>query len=166
MQNKVDFMQKYGGVYEHSPWIAEAAFAACAQGIDAIHAAMKAAVDAAPRDKKLALICAHPDLANKAKMTAESVSEQKGAGLDQCTAEEFAEFQHLNAAYKEKFGFPFIVAVKGMTRHDILNAFRTRLHNDVETEFETAIAQIHRIARFRLEVLDQAASRPLPGRLL
>lgn len=153
MQDKDAFMQKYAGVYEHSPWIAEAAFGE--QGIDAIHAAMKAAVDAAPHDKKLALICAHPDLANKAKMTAESVSEQKGAGLDQCSPQEFAEFQSLNAAYKEKFGFPFIVAVKGMTRHDILGAFRARLRNDAETEFATAIAQIHRIARFRLEALEE-----------
>ncbi len=153
MLSRVEFLKKYGGIYEHSPWIAEAAFRAGAETIDRIYAVMKTAVDTAERDRQLALIRAHPDLASKTKMTNDSVSEQKDAGLDQCSAEEFAEFQKLNNAYKEKFGFPFIVAVKGMTRQDILDVFRTRIDNSPEVEFKTALAQIHRIAKFRLDSL-------------
>lgn len=145
-----EFVTRYGGIYEHSPWVAEAAY-----GASDIREAMKAAVDAAPREKKLALIRNHPDLAvaPAASLTQSSTSEQKGAGLRECTPEEFAEFQKLNADYKAKFGFPFIIAVKGLARRDILKEFRRRIHNDAETEFNTAIAQIHRIAGFRLETL-------------
>ena len=82
-----------------------------------------------------------------------SVQEQRGAGLDQCSPEEFDAFQRLNAAYNARFGFPFIIAVKGLSRGDILAAFEERLENDAETEFATAIAQIHRIAGFRLAAL-------------
>jgi OHCU decarboxylase len=151
MLKKDEFLKTYGGIYEHSPWIAEAGFAAGAETVDDIHAAMKAAVTNASREKKLALICAHPDLAcAERNLTAESTSEQAGAGLKQCSPEEFAEFQKLNAAYKKKFGFPFIIAVKGLNRTDILHAFRSRIHNDAVAEFETALEQIHRIAKFRL----------------
>ena len=149
MQNKSDFITKFGGIYEHSPWVAEAAFAA---GGD-IQAAMKAAVNAAPRDKKLALICAHPELACLQGLTASSTSEQDGAGLNQCTPEELAEFQKLNDDYKKKFGFPFVIAVRGLHRTDILAQFRKRIHNDAATEFDTALEQIHKIAGFRLSAL-------------
>ena len=111
---------------------------------------MAAVVDAAPREAKLALIRAHPELASRTKMADASVKEQAGAGLDQCSPEEFEAFQRLNGQYNARFGFPFIFAVKGATRADILRAFEVRLSNDPETEFETAIAQIHRIAGFRL----------------
>lgn len=155
MLKKEQFLQKYAGIYEHSPWIAEAAYASGRVGsIDEIHAAMKSAVTNASHDKKLALIKAHPDLACRKKdMTAHSVSEQKSAGLDQCTPEEFAEFQKLNTEYKKKFGFPFIIAVKGLTQEDILHAFRNRIHNGTVAEFEMALEQIHKIARFRLQAL-------------
>jgi 2-oxo-4-hydroxy-4-carboxy-5-ureidoimidazoline decarboxylase len=147
--NKDEFVQKYGSIYEHSPWVAEAAF-----GAEDIPAAMRQAVDQAGHDKQLILIKAHPDLGEKLDtLTASSVSEQQGAGLNQCSPEEFAEFQKLNTAYKEKFGFPFIVAVKGLNRHDILERFRQRIDHDRETEFATALEQIHRIARFRLDAL-------------
>lgn len=154
-----EFLRVYGGIYEHSPWIAEGAYAARAgmTTVLALHAAMKAAVAAAPRDKKLALIKAHPDLAcapaDQAKLTQSSVSEQKGAGLNQCTQEEYAEFQRLNADYRKKFGFPFIIAVKGLNRHDILQAFRKRINNAPDDEFSTALGQIDRIAYFRLMAL-------------
>jgi len=124
-----------------------------AGGLDdpaALAAAMRAEADAAPREMKLALIRAHPELASRTRMAEASVREQSGAGLDQCSAAEFAEFQRLNDAYNARFGFPFIVAVKGLTRADILAAFAARLANDPDTEFETAMAQIHRIAGFRL----------------
>ena len=143
---RADFIARFGGVYEASPWVAEA----CWPPREDLPAAMRAVVDAAPRERKLALIRAHPELASRAKMADASVQEQAGAGLDQCSAEEFAAFQGLNAAYNARFGFPFIIAVKGLTRADILAAFEARLGNDPEIEFETAIAQIHRIAAFRL----------------
>jgi 2-oxo-4-hydroxy-4-carboxy-5-ureidoimidazoline decarboxylase len=151
MLTKAEFLKIYGGIYEHSPWIAEAAYGA--EGIEAIHAAMKAAVTSAAHDKKLALIRAHPELGSKVKMAEASVQEQAGAGLDRCSAEEFAEFQKLNADYNKKFGFPFIVAVKGLSRPDILQAFRKRMNNDPAAEFETALEEIHKIAWFRLQAL-------------
>jgi OHCU decarboxylase len=103
---------------------------------------------------KLTLIRNHPDLAGRlamAELTTSSRSEQSGAGLDKCTPEEFRRFQALNDAYKAKFAFPFILAVAGKTRADILAAFETRIGNDRETEFRTALAEIDKIARIRLE---------------
>jgi len=151
------FLARYGGVYEASPWVAEAVWPAVADGtigdVEALAAAMRAAVDGAGHYDKLSLIRAHPELASRARMADASVREQSGAGLDQCSAEEFEAFQRLNGTYNARFGFPFIVAVKGLTRADILDAFRARLDNDPQTEFDTAIAQIHRIAGFRLQDL-------------
>src|SRR5258708_9720594 len=120
---------------------------------------MRAEVDAAPREMQRALICAHPELASGARMADASVQEQSGAGLDRCSPAEFEAFQRLNAAYNARFGFPFIVAVKGLTRADILAAFEARLANEPETEFATAIAQIHRIAGFRLAEIGRASCR-------
>lgn len=145
-----DFIARFGGVYEASPWVAEALWPDPPTAGDALADAMRAVVDAAPRDRKLALIRAHPELASRARMADASVREQAGAGLDQCAPEEFAAFQRLNAAYNARFGFPFIVAVKGLSRADILARFEARLSNDPETEFQTAMEEIHRIARFRL----------------
>lgn len=144
------FLARFGPVYEASPWVAEGVWPNPPDDLAGLAAAMAAVVDAAPRDAKLALIRAHPELASRTKMAEASVREQAGVGLDQCSPDEFAAFQRLNAAYNERFGFPFIYAVKGATRADILAAFEARLHNDPETEFATAIAQIHRIAGFRL----------------
>ena len=158
-QSLGEFIRVYGSIYEHSPWIAEGAYTNRANitTVVALHAAMKAAVASAPRDKKLALIKAHPDLAcapaEVSKLTQASVSEQKGAGLNQCTAEEYADFQKLNADYKTKFGFPFIIAVKGLNRFDILKEFRRRIGNAPDEEFNTALGQIDRIAYFRLMAL-------------
>ncbi len=144
--DRAAFLAKFGGVYEASPWVAEA----CWPPPSDLPAAMRAVVDAAPRERKLALIRAHPELASRTKMAEASVKEQAGVGLDQCSPQEFEAFQRLNAAYNARFGFPFIYAVKGASRADILAAFEARLGNDPEIEFETAIAQIHRIAGFRL----------------
>ena len=149
-----EFLVRFGPVYEASPWVAEGVWPAVeAGGLDepaALVAAMRAEVDAAPDEMKLALIRAHPELASRTRMAEASVKEQSGAGLDQCSREEFAAFQRLNTAYNARFGFPFIVAVKGLTRADILAAFEARLANDPQAEFAAAIAQIHRIAAFRL----------------
>ena len=152
-----EFLARFGPVYEASPWVAEGVWPAVeAGGLDdpaALVAALRAQVDAASREVRLALIRAHPELAGRTRMARASMKEQSGAGLDQCSAEEFAAFQRLNDAYRARFDFPFILAVKGLTRADILAAFKARLANDPDTEFATAIAQIHRIAGFRLAEL-------------
>lgn len=151
-----DFIARYGAIYEGSPWVAEAVWDG--GDLDDVAAAMRAAIDTAPEAARMELVRAHPDLAGKAALagalTADSTAEQAGAGLDRCSPEELAEFHALNTAYKEKFGFPFIVAVKGLTRHDILEQFRRRLENDAATELATAFEQIHKIARLRLEALE------------
>jgi len=149
-----EFLARFGPVYEASPWVAEGVWPAVEAGrLDdpaALAAAMRAEVDAAPREMQLALIRAHPELARRTRMAEASVKEQAGAGLDQCSPREFQAFQRLNGDYRARFGFPFIVAVKGLTPADILEAFEARLANDPQTEFATAIAQIHRIAGLRL----------------
>ena len=155
------FVARFGGVYEYSPWIAEAVFdgelSVAENTAEGLSAAMQRVLAQADGAAHLALIRAHPDLAGKAalagELTDDSASEQAGAGLDQCSPEEFAEFQKLNDAYKTKFGFPFIIAVKGLTRFNILDAFRARLHNDQEAEQATALEQINKIARLRLDTL-------------
>ena len=118
---------------------------------------MRHAVDNAGEGPQLALVRAHPELAGKAavrgELTAESTREQSGAGLNQCTPEEFARLQDLNARYNEKFGFPFILAVRGYDRHGIIEAFAKRVENDRDTELRTSLEQIHRIAGFRLHDL-------------
>jgi len=151
------FITRYGGVYEASPWVAEAVWPGVADraiaDLEALKSAMRQVVEDAGAERRMALVRAHPELASRARMADASVREQSGAGLDQCSAEEFAAFQRLNADYNARFGFPFIVAVKGLTRQDILEQFKLRLNNDVETEFATAMDQIHRIAGFRLDDL-------------
>lgn len=153
-----DFVAALGGVYEHSPWVAEAVlgerpFASVA----ALAAALQAAVLRQPFARQLALLCAHPELASKAavrqELTAHSNAEQAGAGLTQCSAEEFAELQRLNAAYRDRFGWPFIIAVKGHTRASILAALQARLQHSAASEFEECIAQVGKIAALRLDGL-------------
>ena len=151
------FVARFGAVYEASSWVAEAVWPAAERGElddpEALATAMRDVVDQAPRDARLDLIRAHPQLAVAADMAPASVDEQRGAGLDRCSPEELAAFRRLNAAYRARFGHPFIVAVKGLSRGEILAAFEARLENDPEAEFATAIAQIHRIAGFRLAAL-------------
>ena len=155
--SEADFLRRFGAVYEASPWVAEAVWSQVQSGaLDAppdLAAAMRQVVEAASEARRLALIRAHPELASRTRMAEASVREQSGAGLDQCSAEEFAAFQRLNDAYNARFGFPFIVAVKGLTRADILAAFEARLAAGPAAEFATALAQIHRIAGFRLAEL-------------
>jgi OHCU decarboxylase len=159
--DKHDFIARYGGIYEHSPWVAEqvAEDAAQVDDVDELADLMAECVDNAATEQQLALIRAHPDLAGKAQvagqLTAESTAEQASAGLDQCSKVEYERFQALNEAYKEKFGFPFVMAVRGSTRQDILDAFSRRLQNDYDLEFETALVEIHKIARLRLEAMEK-----------
>ena len=152
------FVAVLGGVYEHSPWVAERVLAERPfASVDALHAAMAGAVDAAGEDAQLALLRAHPELAGRAmirnELTAESSQEQAGAGLSQCSPEEYARLQDLNARYNAKFGFPFIVAVSGLDRARILERFAARIGNDRATEFGEALSQVARIARLRLDAL-------------
>ncbi len=154
------FVSHFGAAYEHSPWIAETVFetglAPRHDRIAIMHEAMIAAVEAAPRERQLALLRAHPDLAGRlavGALTAHSKTEQAGAGLDECTGEEFKRFSQFNDAYKAKFGFPFIMAVKDRTRAEILTAFERRLGNDAASEFRTALDEVHKIALFRLREL-------------
>ena len=157
--SKAAFIEAFKDIYEHSPWVAEGAYLRCepAQRDDKnlLLAAMAATVQAASTEQQLALICAHPDLAGKAAiegtLTNASTAEQSGAGIQHCTPDEFAQFNTLNHAYKAKFGFPFIMAVKGSNRHLILAAFAERINNDYTTEFNTALEQINTIAQFRLD---------------
>ena len=163
-----DFTAALGSIFEHSPWVAErvALLRPFASRLD-LHAAMCAAVERASEAEQLALIRAHPELAGRAavrkELTAESTREQAGAGLDQCSPEEFARLQELNAAYNAKFGFPFILAVRGHDRASILAAFAQRVHNDVAHECRVALEQIGRIAFFRLNELVEA---PLGAEIL
>ena len=157
--NRAEFVDKYGAVYELSPWVAELAadVVGDCDDVDAIATVMADCVDNASEEQQLRLIRAHPDLAGKAQvageLTADSTSEQASAGLDRCTPEEYLRFQDLNQAYHLRFGFPFVMAVRGSSRAEILAAFEERLGNDRSAEFETALAEIHKIARLRLEAL-------------
>jgi OHCU decarboxylase len=155
------FVKRFGGVYEHSPWVAEGAHA-CGLGPaedtpEGLAVAMAKVVARASEAAKLELVRAHPDLAGRAaiagELTAASRSEQAGAGLDRCTLEEYERFQALNRAYKAKFKFPFILAVSGKTRGDILAAFEGRMGYDLDTEFRTALAEIDKIALIRLQAI-------------
>ncbi|WP_137885327.1 2-oxo-4-hydroxy-4-carboxy-5-ureidoimidazoline decarboxylase [Pseudomonas sp. 2FE] len=155
------FVAAFADIYEHSPWVAEKAFDlgldASVDAIDNLHQRMADVLLSADKAAQLALINAHPDLAGKAavrgELTQASTSEQSGAGIHECTAEEFQRFTELNDAYKAKFAFPFIMAVKGSNRHQILAAFEERIHNSTDAEFTRALAEINKIALFRLQTL-------------
>jgi 2-oxo-4-hydroxy-4-carboxy-5-ureidoimidazoline decarboxylase len=148
------FLAAVGWVFENSPWVAERAWEARPfASLAALHAAMVDAVAAASPAEQLALIRAHPDLGARAGMTAASEDEQAGAGLDCLTSVEFDRLHRLNAAYREKFGFPFIYAVKGADKLEIIAALECRLGADLEAERAAALGQIYRIAQFRLENL-------------
>ncbi len=157
--NLDEFVNRYGGIYEHSPWVAEETHEIAGEIEDEGELATVFAmcVEQATDERKLALICAHPDLAGKAaisgELTEESSVEQASAGIDQCSKEEYQQFQDLNDQYKDKFGFPFVMAVRDSDRQEILAAFQRRLENDSQTEFDTAIREIHTIARLRLQGL-------------
>lgn len=146
------FIEAFGDVAEHSPWVAREADASRPfASREALVKRFETAIRAANRDARLALLRAHPDLATRAKLTDDSTKEQAGAGLNTLTSEEFARFTDLNDRYKQRFGFPFIFAVKGATKHMILDSFTARVGNDAEVEFETALQQVCRIFRFRIE---------------
>ena len=158
MVTREEFVARFGGVFEHSPFIAERAYDAGGAGLEltakAVHGALCAQFRVASEEERLGILRAHPDLAGKlaiaGELTADSRNEQAGAGLDRLSPQEHARFTQLNSAYTEKFGFPFIIAVKGLNRHDILSAFDTRIDNNAAQEFATATGQVEKIAWLRL----------------
>lgn len=146
------FVERFGFLFEHSPWVVERA--AARRPFADLHAAMMQVVADAGEDERLALIRAHPELAGKAAidrtLTAESTAEQASAGLDRLTEDEFARFHQLNAAYAERFGFPFVICVRLTDKAGILAAMERRLGNDRGTELAAAIEQVGEIVRLRL----------------
>ena len=148
------FVETLGWIFEASPWVAERASSSRPfASVDDLLRAMTTAMDQATPDERLTLLRAHPDLGTRARMSDASIGEQHGAGLDRLTREEFDRLQRLNKAYREKFGFPFLFAVKGSTKHDVLAALEHRLPAAPEEEFEEALRQVRRIALFRLQEL-------------
>lgn len=181
-----DFIGALGDIFEHAPWVAESAASGRPHAtVTALHEAMMAAVRGAPRERQLAFLRGHPELGGKVAragaMTAESIAEQGGLGLNRLDDAAFQRFERLNAAYRERFGFPFIICVRRQTRSAILDSFEKRLALDVEQELATALAEIGHITRLRLvakvdgpglpktdgrlstHVLDTHAGRPAPG---
>ena len=156
--SQAEFTAALGGIFEHSPWIPEATWPRRPfASVDALHAALCATLAAADLDAKLALIRAHPELAGKlairGELTDASTREQAGAGLNRCSPDEFARLTALNTTYNARFGFPFILAVRGHDRSSIIANMTQRIDNDCEVEIATALAQIERIAGFRLRDL-------------
>jgi OHCU decarboxylase len=162
MMDYATFLAKFAAVFEHSPWVADAVFETGGGRLndtESLADRFESVFMAADPVRQLATIKAHPQLAcalaDPGKLTPDSVNEQSGAGLDRCSAEELDEFSRLNAAYNKKFGFPFIIAVKGRTRQQILQVFRERLENDAPAEYQAALQQACRIARLRIgDILD------------
>jgi OHCU decarboxylase len=161
MMARETFVARFGGVFEHSPFIAERAFDAGAvrEPLTAagVHAALVTAFRSARHEERLGVLRAHPDLAGRlaiaGELTEDSRKEQAGAGLDRLNPAEHSRFTELNTAYIEKFGFPFIIAVRGLTKDDILQAFEARIGHDHDTEFATAVSQVEKIALLRLRSL-------------
>lgn len=151
------FVESIGWVFEHSPWVAERAWAARPfRSLKQLHHKMVQQVAEASDEEKLALLRAHPDLAGRMKLTDASQKEQQGAGLDRLSAEEFAEMSALNEAYVTRFGFPFIVAVRGLGKDDIITAIRKRVQHEVAEEYEKALSEVAEIARLRMEDIIEA----------
>jgi 2-oxo-4-hydroxy-4-carboxy-5-ureidoimidazoline decarboxylase len=160
--DRAAFVQKFGGIFENSPWVAEQAFEKRPfASLDDMHAAMVAVVKHAAAAKQLALLQSHPDLAGKeaqaGTMTASSVAEQASAGLNALSHEEMVRISDLNAAYKKKFGFPFIIAVRMYTKEGILFEFNRRLQNETQTEFANDLQNVYIITRLRLNKLLDAS---------
>ncbi len=159
--NRMDrdtFVGVLAGIFEHSPWVADAAWPGVPfSGVTALHEAMVAAVRSSPAERRLDLIRAHPDLAGTAArqgaMTLNSVAEQASAGLLSLSDDEYERFLRLNADYRERFGFPFIIAVRHHDKRSLLAAFETRLGNSRAIEIETALGEIFAITRLRLAAL-------------
>lgn len=152
------FIERLGSIYEHSPWVAEQAYQQHPfDSADSLQKIMFDIVQASGIDDRLTLIRNHPELAGKeadaGTLTADSQKEQSNAGLNHCTAEELKQIRELNKDYLDKFSFPFVIAVSGLNKHQIIAAMQDRLQHDDETEFATSIKEIGKIGRIRLDAL-------------
>jgi 2-oxo-4-hydroxy-4-carboxy-5-ureidoimidazoline decarboxylase len=148
------FVHALGWIFEESPWVAERAWDARPfADLDALHRQMTTVVAHATQEEQMALLRAHPDLGARARMSDASVGEQASAGLDRLSPDDFDRLQRLNSAYRAKFGFPFLYAVKGSAPQQILDALEQRLRHEPDDELAEALRQVGRIARFRLETL-------------
>jgi OHCU decarboxylase len=151
------FVARFGALFEHSPWVAEAAYERRPRDDEELLAALTEAMYDAPRDRQLALLRAHPDLAGRAAiegtLTPDSRREQSSAGLDRLSPEQYEAFTRANAAYRERFGFPFVICVREHDRESILAAADARLRNDPHDELQTALGEVAKIARLRLRDL-------------
>ena len=149
---KTEFISTFGNIFEKTDWIAEKAYQMKPfDSLDELISKMMEVFDNSKKEKHLEILNAHPDLAVEKKLTYDSKKEQKNSNLNQCSDDEFIEFTKLNTDYKKKFGFPFIIAVKGKNKNEILNNFKKRIQNDLKNEFIKAKNQVKKIASFRLK---------------
>jgi len=149
--SKPDFISIFGNIFEKTEWIAQKSYDSKPyKNYEELFLKMMEIFENTNKENHLKILNAHPDLAVEKKLTKDSKNEQKNASLNQCTSEEFIEFKKLNEKYKVKFGFPFIIAVKGKNKEEILNIFRQRITNNINLEFEEAKRQVKKIASFRL----------------
>jgi len=149
--SKAEFISIFGNIFEKTEWVAEKCYESKPyNNLDELVSKMMKIFENIEKERHLEILNSHPDLAVEKKLTKDSKNEQKNASLNQCTDEEFLEFKKLNEEYKKKFGFPFIVAVKGKNKEEILNSFRQRITNNINLEFEEAKKQVKKIASFRL----------------
>ena len=149
--SKAEFISIFGNIFEKTEWIAERCYESKPyNNLDELVSKMMKIFENIEKERHLEILNSHPDLAVEKKLTKDSKNEQKNASLNQCTDKEFIEFKKLNEEYKKKFGFPFIIAVKGKNKEEILNSFRQRITNNINLEFEEAKKQVKKIASFRL----------------
>ena len=150
--SRAEFISTFGNIFEKTEWIAEKCYDSKPySNFNELVSRMLEVYERAEKNKHLEILNSHPDLAVEKKLTDDSKNEQKNASLDECTNKEFIEFKKLNEEYKKKFGFPFIIAVKGKNKEEILNNFRQRITNNINSEFEEAKKQVKKIASFRLD---------------
>ena len=149
--SKAEFISIFGNIFEKTEWIAERCYESKPyNNLDELVSKMMKIFENSEKEKHLEILNSHPDLAVEKRLTENSKNEQKNASLNQCNDKEFLEFKNLNEEYKKKFGFPFIIAVKGKNKEEILNSFRQRITNNINLEFEEAKKQVKKIASFRL----------------
>ena len=158
---KSKFVSLFGSIYEHSDWVIKSVIedkSKLPNTSNELRSVMKKIVNKSSDNLKLKLLRSHPELGIKkneiSSLTESSQEEQKSAGLDQCSQEEYEEIKSLNKLYKEKFDFPFIIAVKGLNRSDVINSMKNRVNNNYEEEFSTAINEVHKIAKIRFDALE------------
>ena len=156
------FIQLFGEIFEHSPWVAQkAAIARPFSSLEDIYTTMKEIVELSPKEQQLALILEHPELGTRIQMSNASVKEQAGAGLNALTPDEFKHISALNARYTEKFHFPFIIAVAGKDKHTITSEMERRLSLTIEEEFQTALQEIYKIAHIRFQAIVNEPTHPV-----